>query len=84
MTQLRRQSMHRKVTYARLQTEAYVVGAGGLGSVFPSQSKTLENLTMLAQDSTLSIAFTYRGLKKELLIPYANVVLMEVAPENNA
>jgi len=73
--------MSRKVTYARLQTNAYVVGAGELGTVFPIPNKTLENLSMSAQDGALSISFRYRGLAKELLIPYGNVVLMEVSPE---
>ncbi len=72
--------MSRKVTYARLQTEAYVTGAGSLGNVFPSQNKTLESLSMSTQVEGLNISFIYRGLKKELLIPYANVIIMELAP----
>lgn len=75
--------MNRTVLYARLQTEAYVVGAGSLGNVFPSQSKTLKNLSMTALDQGLNISFEYSGLKKELLIPLANVILMELAPESN-
>lgn len=73
--------MSRKVKYARLQTNAYVVGAGELGTVFPLPNKTLDNLSMTTQDSGLNISFTYRGLQKELLIPYGNVVIMELAPE---
>lgn len=73
--------MARKVIYARLQTEAYVPGAGGLGTVFPSQTKTLEGLEMTSGDGSLIMSFTYRGLKKELEIPKTNVVVMELAPE---
>lgn len=71
--------MH-KVIYAKLQTEAYIPGAGALGTTFPPNTKTLENLTMTADDTTLAVSFTYRGLKKKLLIPFGNVILMEVAP----
>lgn len=73
---------NRTVTYARLQTEAYVVGAGGLGTVFPPLGKTFDNISMKTTDLGLSISFLYKGLKKELLIPYGNVVLMELAPED--
>lgn len=75
--------MNKKVIYAKLQTEAHVPSAGGLGTVFPPQSKTLEHLSMTALESVLSISFTYRGVKKELLVPYGNVVLMEVAPSDS-
>lgn len=73
--------MLKKVVYARLQTEAYVTGAGSLGTVFPPQSKTLEGLDMSVEEVGLTIKFTYRGFKKELLIPLGNVVLMEVISE---
>ena len=73
--------VNRKVTYARLQTEAYVVGAGGLGTVFPPLGKTFDKLTMNTSDLGLSIKFLYKGLQKDLLIPYGNVVLMELEPE---
>jgi hypothetical protein len=69
--------------YAKLQTEAYVPGAGSLGTTFPSNTKTLENLSMVTHDTSLSITFTYRGIKKELLVPHTNVVLMDVAPEES-
>jgi hypothetical protein len=72
--------MSRKVTYARLQTSAYVPGAGELGNVIPSPNKTLESLEMAATDAGLEIKFTYKGLKKDILVPYANVVLVELAP----
>lgn len=72
---------NRTVTYARLQTEAYVVGAGGLGTVFPPLGKTFDKLTMNTTDLGLNIRFLYKGLQKDLLIPYGNVVLLELAPE---
>ena len=74
--------VNRTVTYARLQTEAYVVGAGGLGTVFPPMGKTFESLNMQTTDLGLNISFLYKGLRKELLIPYGNVVLMELEPES--
>lgn len=73
--------MNRKVIYARLHQGAYAPGAGELGSVFPPQSKTLENLNLTAVDQGLIIDFTYRGIKQELLVPSANIVIMSLAPE---
>jgi hypothetical protein len=73
--------MNRAVTYARLQTNAYIVGAGELGTVFPVPNKTLDGLTMNTSKEGLSIKFAYRGIRKELLIPYGNVILMELAPD---
>lgn len=73
--------MNRKVLYARLQTNAYLPGAGELGSVFPSQTKTLDNLNMSVSALGLEISFSYRGLNKNALVPLANVVLMDVVPE---
>jgi hypothetical protein len=72
---------NRAVKYARLQTNAYVVGAGELGTVFPPQTKVLEGLTMAVSDLGLMISFKYQGHTKELLIPLANVSLMELASE---
>ena len=72
--------MNRIVTYARLQTEAYIPGTGGLGTVFPPPGKTLENLVMTALDSAMYISFNYKGIARELLVPYGNVVLMELSP----
>lgn len=72
----------RTVTYARLQTSAYVIGAGELGVVFPNPNKTLDQLEMQTTNDGLDIKFIYRGVKKNLLVPYANVALMELAPED--
>lgn len=73
--------MNRKVVYARLHAGAYVPGAGELGTTFPSQSKTLENLSMNTAELGLHISFTYRGVNKEVIIPAANVIIMELATD---
>lgn len=75
--------MNRKVTYARLHQNAYVPGAGELGNVLPPQSKTLDHLSMTAVDSGLILAFTYKGIHLEALIPSANVIIMTLAKEEN-
>jgi hypothetical protein len=75
-------SKPRKVTYARLQTGAYVTGAGELGSVFPTPNKTLENLSMSVSDLGLEIQFKYRGIEKHLLTPLANVIVAELAKDS--
>lgn len=73
--------MSRKVSYARTHQNVHVPHTGELGNVFPPQSKTLENLTMTVDSMGLTIEFTFKGLKQELLIPSANVVIMRLLPE---
>lgn len=75
--------MNRKVTYARLHTEAYVPGTGSIGTVLPPSGKTLDNLSMSATDSGLLVEFSFKAVKHEILIPSANVVLMTLAPEES-
>jgi hypothetical protein len=74
----------RKVLYARFQTELYVPGAGGLGVSLPSQSKTLDGLTLTADGSYLYVDFKYRGLQESLGIPLTNVSLLKFVPESPA
>lgn len=73
--------MIRRVLYARTHASVYLPGVGELGNTFPSQSKTLDNLHMSVSEIGLSISFTYKGINKEGLIPSANVMAMELAPE---
>jgi len=74
--------MNRQVKYARMQTGVYIPGlAGELGTVFPPSNKTLDNLTMVTTVEGLHISFIYKNVGKELLIPYANVALMDLLPE---
>jgi hypothetical protein len=78
--------MNRQVLYAKLQTGAYVVGAGDLGSTFPSQNKTLEDFNMSTDGLLLYIRFKYpKGSSKlhELAVPLANVIVMELDPETS-
>lgn len=72
--------MGRSVTYARLHGNAYAPGVGELGNVFPSQSKTLDGLTMTTTDLGLSMEFSYKGVRHELLVPSANIVIMSLGP----
>lgn len=74
--------MNRKVKYARLQTGMYIPGlTGELGNTLPPSNKTLDNLDMTALEASLLVSFTYKGIKKEILIPYGNVVLADLVPE---
>lgn len=73
--------MFRKVLYARFHQTIYSPGAGDLGNVFPPQSKTLEGLSMRSTDQGLLAAFAYKGIKNEILIPFPNIVILSLAPE---
>lgn len=74
--------MNRKVLYAKLQTRAFLPGAGDLGDVFPSPNKALDNLSMVSYGADgLTVSFTYRGIKKEMWVPSSNVAFADLAPE---
>ena len=72
----------KKVLYARFHAGVYIPGAGDLGSVFPPQTKTLENLDMSIDADGLTIKFLYRGIKTAVLVPSANVVLASLDPNS--
>jgi hypothetical protein len=75
----------RRVTYARLHTSLFVPGVStDLGTVLPPNGKTFTSLVMTALGATgieggLLIEIEFKGLKKKLLIPSANVVHVELA-----
>lgn len=73
--------MSRKVIFARLQTTAHIPSVGNLENTFPPASKNLKDLDMVTTPDGLSIKFNYMSVKKELLVPFANIILMELAPE---
>jgi hypothetical protein len=82
--------MHRQVKYARLQTALDLPGTvGGLGTTLPPTNKTLFDLKMEALDGGLLVNFDFLPpgamskvrMHKEILVPYPNVVLMELLPE---
>jgi hypothetical protein len=73
----------RKVTYARLQTNAYAPGVGELKNTFPPSDKTLNDLEMwLTAGENLEMTFSYRGVKKHLHVPAANVAMVDLAITN--
>jgi len=70
----------KKVVYARLQTNAYAPGVGEMKNTFPPSDKTLNDLEMwLTENENLEIKFTYKGLKKYLHVPAANVAMLDLA-----
>ncbi len=73
--------MNRKVSYARFHAELFFPGTSELGIVLPPMRKTLTDLEMTALPEGLLVKFSYKGLKKEVLIPHANIVNMELVPE---
>lgn len=74
--------MNRKITYARLHQNGYAPGVGELGNTFPPQSKTLEGLSMEVAVEGLYMTFLYKGIRQELLVPLANIIMMTLAPED--
>lgn len=74
--------MNRKVSYARFHKELFFAGTSELGIVLPPMRKTLDNLEMTIIPEGLLAKFSYKGLKKEVLIPHANIVNLELIPES--
>lgn len=69
-------SNSRIVKYAKVHEEIFIPGLGSLGTTLPSQSKTVKDLNMYtAVDGLVVKSGSY-----EVLIPFANVVLMSLAP----
>lgn len=71
----------RRVSYARMHQNVFAPGVSDLGNVFPPPSKTLANLEMTVDLSGLTAVFYWQGIKQELLIPSANIVIMKLLPE---
>jgi hypothetical protein len=74
--------VNRKVTYVRLHESAYSPATGDLGVVLPSQTKTMDNLSMHVEEIGLFLTFSFRGIRCEMLVPMANVKNMLLAPED--
>jgi hypothetical protein len=72
--------MSRQVTYAKLQTPYFSPNSGELGVVFPPAGKTLSELSMNTSPEGLMLKFRYAGRNQEILVPYANIVGMTLAP----
>lgn len=71
----------RKVTYVRFQTPLYIPNVGDLGNVQPGANKNLNELSMVSEDTFITMTFSFKGIKKELRVPHGNIVAMELAPE---
>lgn len=73
--------MSQKVKHAIFQTDLFVKGVGTLGRTLPSGTKTLV-LSMFTQPEGLRLEFTQGGSVIKALVPYANVVIMELDKES--
>lgn len=77
--------MNRKVKFVRLQSHVFhIPGLGELGTTLPPTNKVLENLDMTLTDSGLVVSLSYQGIKKEIFVPSANLILADLAPAENA
>lgn len=74
----------RKVKYARFHSNVYIIGAGELGVVLPTQSKTLESLNMNVEGSFLNVEFKFHGKPYNIGVPLSNVVAMDFELEKNS
>lgn len=73
--------MIRKVSYARFHKELFFTGTSELGIVMPPMRKTLDDLEMITDPDGLIIKFRYKGIKKEAMVPWSNIVNLELHPE---
>jgi hypothetical protein len=73
----------RKVSHARFQTNLFLPGLGEIGNVLPSYTKTFSGLDMTTSPDGLVIKFNVPSTKaqKEVLVPFANIVFMELSGE---
>lgn len=73
--------MKRSVRLARFHQSLHLPGAGELSTTLPPQGKTLDELEMFATEMGLIAKFKFRGIKHEVLVPSANIILMALNPE---
>lgn len=73
-------TLGRKVILARFHQGVHIPGIGELGNVLPSQHKNLE-LDMCVTETGVLVRVLGPRIKAELLIPSANVVAMQLAPQ---
>lgn len=71
----------KKVKVVRFHQSLYAPGAGELGNVLPPQGKTLDHLEMTYDASGLYATFSYKGIKTNILVPSANIVVMSIFEE---
>lgn len=69
--------MKKVVTYAKLQTELFIPGLGGLGTTLPPALKNIPNLIMHYTELGLEIT----AGKHLIVVPPGNVVLAVTIPE---
>lgn len=75
--------MTRKVVHASLhKTSNHAPHVGELGHTFPSQTKSLDGLTMSVSELGLHLKYTYKGHKIENLFPLAAVSLLTLEAED--
>lgn len=70
------------VTRAHFHQSVFVTDLGNLGSSLPSNGRTIDGLKMSTSDEGLVVEGSWRGKKAKAVIPYANIVIMELDPKD--
>lgn len=75
--------MNKKVRYARFQTSLFMPGINELGSVLPPINKQIQDLSMATTSIGLLVSLTLNGQPKAFIVPYGNIIGMELEPEQD-
>lgn len=73
--------MNRKVTFVRFHQGLHLPSVGNVGDSLPGNSKTYSKLDMWAYSAGLQIDIAYAGRSTCILVPWANVIVAELGPE---
>lgn len=72
--------MNYQVKFARLHNNMYFSGTGEIGNVLPPRSKTLDNLEMSTDGTTVLVQYKYKGVFKAHIVPCTNFVVLDIVP----
>lgn len=71
--------MAKAVKRAQFHQSVFIEGIGNLGSQLPAVGKTIADLKMSTSEEGLVVEGKGQGGFRKAIIPYANVVIMELA-----
>jgi hypothetical protein len=76
----------KKVTCAKFHQSLWTPSTGELGNTLPAKGKTIDKLDMQATDAGLIVSGLYNKRLFSALVPYGNIVVLELSieTENNS
>lgn len=71
----------KRINFVKFHQGLFVQGGGQIGDTLPSQSKTINGLTMVFEDGVLDVTGVLNGVNLRILVPSANISVMTYVQE---